>query len=364
MWSFGGVGSGGQFGQGGIYSAPVAGGPLTVIADLNTVAPVGNGIFTNILATVSISGSTVGFHAATASVPDVIYVGSSNSSLIRIADTNTPIPGSAGNFNQFNRVFLSGSSVFFSSLQQGIYGSTITGGPLNKVVDTSTPVPNGTGTFNSFGYFASSGGMVAFNGGSNNGSNSGIYASTANGGSLVRLVDNNTPIPNGSGNFGGLGAITISGNTVAFTTSSYSSGVYTTPISGGSISVVADSNTPVPGGAGNFKGFTLAYVGEATIAFLGYDGSHTGLYIKPLGGGTIAKILAPGDVLDGRTVSDVSSGLQGFNGSIYAFHVLFTDNTQAVYTFTPVPEPSGLLPVSVAAAAGAFAVGRWLFRGF
>jgi hypothetical protein len=80
--------------------------------------------------------------------------------------------------------------------------------------------------------------------------------------------------------------------------------------------------------------------------------------------GIITKIVAPGDVLDGHTVLNIITGLQGYNGSVYAFSVSFTDGSQAVYTFTPVPEPTGLLPVSVAAAAGAFATARWLFRGF
>jgi hypothetical protein len=54
----------------------------------------------------------------------------------------------------------------------------------------------------------------------------------------------------------------------------------------------------------------------------------------------------------------------GLDGSTVAFSLTFTDGTVAVYTYTPVPEPTGLLPVSVAAAAAAYAVGRWLFRGF
>jgi hypothetical protein len=81
-------------------------------------------------------------------------------------------------------------------------------------------------------------------------------------------------------------------------------------------------------------------------------------------GGPITKVIAAGDVIDGRTVGDLSNSRIDLDGSILAFWAPFTDGSQAIYTFTPVPEPTGLLPFLVAAAAGAFAVGRWLFRGF
>jgi RNA polymerase sigma factor (sigma-70 family) len=70
---------------------------------------------------------------------------------------------------------------------------------FTKIADASTPVPGGAGTFASLIIPPSiSGSVIAFTG-SVNGSlaTSGVYTGTITGGSLTRIADPNTPIPGG-----------------------------------------------------------------------------------------------------------------------------------------------------------------------
>jgi hypothetical protein len=69
---------------------------------------------------------------------------------------------------------------------------------LSKVVDTNTPIPGGSGNFNYFLPMAISGDNVAFEGEGSSGQH-GIYL--FNGTTLIKVADFSTPIPSGSGNF-------------------------------------------------------------------------------------------------------------------------------------------------------------------
>jgi hypothetical protein len=185
------------------------------------------------------------------------------------------------------------------------------------------------------------------------------------------MVDTNTPIPNGSGNFTAVGWQALSGSTMAFRAGGANgqAGIYARSISGGAIVRIADTNTQVPGGVGNFTTFydlPLSISGSNVVFSGTFGNNQRGFYAGTIDGGPLQKIVADGDVLDGHVVNSMSPTLtsSGLDGSTVAFRLTFTDGTSAVYTYTPVPEPTGLLPFSVAAAAGAFAAGRWLFRGF
>jgi hypothetical protein len=241
-------------------------------------------------------------------------------------------------------------------------------------VDTNTTAPGAGVNFANFNYFHISGNTVAFSAApSGQGSSTGLYSSSANGGSIIRLADNTTPNPQGTGTLNGFIQASVSGSKVTFTAGIVggggANGIYAVDAGGGNISRIADSNMNVPGGVGTLNlvgpsalsGNTVMLQGNSTGAYV----SGTGIYTAPVSGeGPITKLIAAGDILDGKTVSTLSMSRYGNDGSVYAFAATFTDGTTAVYTFIPVPEPTGLLPFSVAAAAGAFAAGRWLFRGF
>ena len=74
--------------------------------------------------------------------------------------------------------------------------------------------------------------------------------------SFLKLVDTNTPIPGGSGNFTGFVVPSLDDGTGAFVGDGLSGqiGIYTaTP--GGPITRVVDRSVSIPGGVGNFTNF-------------------------------------------------------------------------------------------------------------
>ncbi len=113
---------------------------------------------------------------------------------------------------------------------------------FTKIADTNTPIPDGSGNFTGIGNPAISGGTVGFLG-SGSGSQQGIYTGT--GGTVAKIADTNTLTPNGSGNFSGFSNPAISGGTVAFFGfGSGQQGIFTG--AGGTLSTVADTNTANP----------------------------------------------------------------------------------------------------------------------
>ncbi len=121
--------------------------------------------------------------------------------LSTVADKSTAIPGGTGNFTRFfPPVPIGGDDVAFlaegSSGQEGIYTSI--GGTLAVVVDLGTMIPGGTGNFTSLGFPVSLGGadfaFIGFGAGQE-----GIYTSI--GGTLAVVADLSTMIPGGTGTF-------------------------------------------------------------------------------------------------------------------------------------------------------------------
>jgi hypothetical protein len=221
-----------------------------------------------------------------------------------------------------NVAFVGGSS----SEQQGIY--TKIGGTLNVVADTNTPIPNGTGNFAGFVDFSQDNQNVTFVG--YNSSQSGIYTNIAR--ELKVLADRNTPIPNGAGNFASFGGLSLDKKDVAFLgfDSSNQTGIYTKI--GGKLNVVADTNTPIPGGTENFIGFGIPSLDKGNVAFLGFGSSIAGMYTTL--GGSLTKVIAINDSLDGKIVNSLNSEREALNRNRIAFFVGFTDGSQAIYIAT------------------------------
>jgi hypothetical protein len=282
-----------------------------------------------------------------------------------IANFGTPVPGGSGSFTSLGAFpGVSATTVAFEgggSTSSGVY--TGTGGALTKVADTSTAIPGGSlGNFTAFGTSeAIAGATVAFRG---SGSSSiGIY--TATGGALTTIADTNTAIPGFTGNFTNLGiSPSLSGSTLAFFGRGSPSfvGVYTG--SGGAITAVADTNTAVPGGSGNFTTFGNPSVAGSLVAFNGTDSSnHTGIYLEQ--GSALGKLLAPGDTLDGKTVSTLVMSSGSLSGTSLVFNVTFTDGSQGVYVAS-IPagawQGNPLLPTTASGGNFGFvnaASGQW-----
>ncbi|MBD1869863.1 hypothetical protein H6F88_22095 [Oculatella sp. FACHB-28] len=214
----------------------------------------------------------------------------------KIADTSTFIPDGTGTFTEFHAPSISGSNVAFlgkgSGFQRGIY--TGLGDGLDKVVDTNTPIPGSpNGSFTNFIDSSISGSNVAFLGFGDGSSQTGIYLSTEQG--LAVVADRNTPIPGGNGNFTGFNVPDLSGNNVVFlgTNGQGSPGIYLD--NGDQLTVVADPNTPIPGGTGNFISFLSRAVSEDGVAFQGIGRDQSGIYTNI--GGSLA-VVADRNTLD------------------------------------------------------------------
>jgi len=180
---------------------------------------------------------------------------------------------------------------------------------FRKVADTTTPIPGGTGNFVIFESPSIDGGSVAFKGAGSSGQ-SGIYLDT--GGPLVLIADKSTPIPGGTGNFTFLNTPSFGGGNVAFVGngSSGQEGIYIG--AGGPLDVVADLNTPIPGGTGNFTSFPSGPISAdgGNVAFVGIgSSSQSGIYIGA--GGPLDVVAGSGGApsIDGGSVAFKGAGI-------------------------------------------------------
>jgi hypothetical protein len=399
----------------------VGAGPTARASVLVTrIVPSGDGrTFLGSFSGPAISGGTVAFYGAGGGRVG-IYTGTAGGGVTRVADNTMAVPNGTGNFYDFNirGPSISNGTVAFHGFTQvtgvtGIYTGAATGGPLTRVLDSSTPVPvagattfsnfstvpdilgdtiavngvyginnvaygapfrvtNGVVTpiipqnvINSFGSVGapqvSSTGAVAFYG--YRFSNWGIYTGTG-GGALTTIADRLMLTPGTGTQFVSFGNPSILGDEVVF--SGYNAtgtryGIYSG--NGGALSTLVDSTMAIPGGSGNFATFgeDLAISSQALAFTATNSAQQNGLYLRI--GGTITKVAAVGDVLDGKVISAVALSSNGLDGTTVAFRASFVGGTQGIYigTATPavtaVPEPSGLALAGVGLAV-ALAAGR------
>lgn len=133
---------------------------------------------------------------------------------------------------------------------------------VTKVVDTQTIRPDGKGTFGVF-EAAIDNGIVVFQQGAYCAgcpSPDSIWAMTGDG--IVKLADTDTPIPGGKGNFAyfeGGGKPLVRNGTVVFVAGDADSktGLYTVPAGGGDVQRIADTTVVVPR-ANNLKFISFA----------------------------------------------------------------------------------------------------------
>ena len=270
---------------------------LTAVASTGTTPiPGGTGNFTALPSGPSYSGGATAFYGAGAGGQQGIYAFPPPPMAYRVADLDTAIPGGIGNFTDFTvNAFppvpcISGGNVAFFGLggggQQGIYEeypptSIDPSGPV-KVADLNTAIPGGIGNFTAFWppnpirppTPSISGQNVAFFG-MGGGGQQGIYAAFTPSPGFppvpITVADMNTAIPGGSGNFTSFlwppqpvypPHPAISGQNVAFFGAGaggqqgiYFSAFPPNPITPPTPITVADLNTAIPGGTGNFTGF-------------------------------------------------------------------------------------------------------------
>jgi hypothetical protein len=227
----------------------------------------------------------------------------------------------------------------------GVFSWTPNGGG-RTVVDASTPNPVNPGRplFPYSLYPVLHDGLV----GVVSFGNPGIFVADPDGHIVQTVATDTTMAPGGSVNFTTFGSAPIDlgqGSVLFEGRSGVTDGLYTTL--GGALRLVASTNTPIPGGQGNFMPFdtttTEFALSSAGVVFTGMgSGTQRGIYGDF--SGALVRVLAVGDTLDGRLVSDVFVGRDGLVGDRLVFTVFFTDDQSAVYIVT-VPAPSAAFAV-------------------
>jgi hypothetical protein len=105
---------------------------------------------------------------------------------------------------------------------------------------------------------------------------------------FAKIVDTSTAIPGGSGNFTGFSYFAFKGGQLAFIGSGAGqTGIYS--YKDGTLRRVADLNTPVPSSTGVFTYFGDVAVDTTTVAFTASGASQEGIYADD--GGTLSRIV-------------------------------------------------------------------------
>lgn len=284
--------------------------PLARIADRSTRMPGSRSTFGS-FGLPFVRDGVVVFQGYGPTLSEAGLYSSNGGRLAVIADTRTPIPGGTGTFTALDSPAFDGVSVVFQGQDAasgfGLYRSA--GGSLAKVANSATPVPGGGGAFSFRGFIGPvvAGSRIAFRGSSEQSAWGAFGVYTAVGQTLRRVADVGTPVPGTSLTFGSFGhRPVVDGDSVVFPAYAEGyghSGIYSSR--NGSLAVVADSNTPIPGGSGGFFAFGAPASSGGVVAFTGADASYNlGVYRKDAG--VLRRIV------DRQTVVPGSSATFGF----------------------------------------------------
>ena len=255
-----------------------------------------------------------------------------------VADESTLVPGTSSTFTGFSTVGYStdgAAHTFVGASAQvgGVFARQ--GQQIEAVVTAATPVPGAGGaTFgNTLGYPSRSGTTVTFVGAAVSSGSRGVYRSST--GVLSVVVDVNTPMPQGGGNFAGFERQVLSGSTVAFSgvNSSLESGIYTIGLQGGPVGFIADTNTPIPGGQGTFTRVANPSIDGTNVAFLDYFNPNlsgrAAVYARL--GGSLLPIAVPGTVLPGGGIVEYCDSA-AISGDSVAF-IAYTATDRGIFVW-------------------------------
>jgi hypothetical protein len=274
-------------------------------------------------------------------------------SLTTIANTHVPIPNDLGSFLPIGfgpPTADAGQVVFWgrgssNAATSGIYVTTPAG--LFAVADVSKTMPGSTNKFpGGFGFFPClDGGDVVFSAQTRpSGPVDGILKTSGGAtNSLQTVADSTFTVPGSAEQFGTMDHPVMSGGQVAFwgrTAGFLKAGIYTTV--GGGLRVVADQNTAIPGGTGNFIAFDDSYglcIKSNRVVFLGYGSdSQEGIYLWEAG--QLSKLVDTNTVINGRSLRHVYFGKEAFDGTGVVFLAnFFGAYFQGIYT-VPVNPPT------------------------
>lgn len=283
------------------FPAGFARAELTSIATLETTAPDSAELFERV--ELLSARSTRGVIRGATDARLGLYEFSSNGTLTRVADTSSTIPGTALTFSHFPGSARVGDAGLIAFRGEGAEHSGIfraQGGTVAVVADTSTVVPGTESTlFTSFDPAVAAGSSrVAFRARSDG--REGIYLWNA--GVLGIVADTTTLAPGGGGAvFSGFSAPVVVAGRVAFRARAPElEGLYL--YESGSLALVADTASVVPGDVATFSGFDARIaLSASSVAFLGSASEREGIY-RLTGSGLVA-VLETGQTTPGGFVA-------------------------------------------------------------
>jgi hypothetical protein len=94
--------------------------------------------------------------------------------------------------------------------------------------------------------------------------------------------------------------------------------------------MIADTSTKVPGTEINFASFQDAAIEHGTVVFTAQASGIWGAYRAQ--NGTLEKIIAKPDLLDGKGIDQVILSNQGLSGGRLALQITFTNGTAGIYS--------------------------------
>jgi hypothetical protein len=329
------------------FHSPTA--PLRVIANRTTTLPGSTRVF-SFFRNPSIDGQNVAFNGDS---NGSTFIGGTyariGTSLIRIADTTS----AGGGFFGFSNTALDGNRVSFSGnrtsdLSDAVYRGD--GATLQKIAGSGTPVPGGTGTFSSVNseIVARNDGLVFYGSG---GGGRGVYKLLN--GTLQKVADENTPIPVGDGNFTGFdnASVGFDGTNAAFMGFGSNSQVGVYAQAGNTLRRIADNGEIAPADGGRFR-FPERYVSmdSGHVVFAANTNTSSAIRLYSDFDGSLRRIVGVNDILFGKQISTLSIDHQAISGNSIAFVANFTDGSSGVY-LASIPEPSSLATCAALALA-------------
>ncbi|HLX07762.1 MAG TPA: hypothetical protein VKY89_07845 [Thermoanaerobaculia bacterium] len=308
---------------------------LNVAGTLRLFLAVGAGI-------PSTGGTFTGFGLPTVAQQAVAFVGSgsrdslgvyvkSGEILKRIADSTMAVPGGTGNFSAFGQPgFDTRGTIAFVAQDgagaYGVYSSSFPAAPAPAVVaNSSTPIPGGGGTFNYFdGAMATEGGGITFFASRTGSPPAGVGIYTVKGSGIFTIANTSTSVPGAGGTFSAFAAPAASADRVVFHAqgSAGSDGIYQRA-GQGSLQVVADLGTPVPGGHGTFQTFFLNSPSASgdDVAFLaGYENSKFGIFARV--SGRLVRVVTSDDTIGGSGIINLGITVNQLAGGGLAFYAV------------------------------------------
>ena len=312
-----------------------ANGVFEPLADRNTLAPPSTTETFTFLSDPSIRNGVVSFFGLSDGTFDGVYL-FENGALSLVADEATNSPGTSSPLSGFGAPKTDGSIVAFVARAagiEGLYRASAAG--LELVLDETTPLPDNSGTFGNLSnsFIAADGGDVAFL--TDFGFRPGFLYRTR--GAAVEVVaDPSTPFP-GGGFFDFVDEVpSFAQGMIAFDGSNGmgSGGIIVDTGSGFRLAV--EGGTPVPGSSEVFTLFRQMSLDSGRVAFDGIFGqppnSTRGLFVES--NGTIIPVVALGDMLDGKLISQFAIDSRALSGNELVFHVRFDGGGQAIYLAT------------------------------